>query len=55
MCIEYSVHVEEKFAAAIVYKVAMELSMLRYIDIITYGSIENALTGLRERCLVENI
>jgi site-specific DNA-cytosine methylase/ABC-type lipoprotein export system ATPase subunit len=44
MCREYSVYVEDKFAAAIVHKVAMELSMLRYINIITYGSIENAFT-----------
>lgn len=41
---EYSVYVEDKFAAAIVYEVAMKLGMLRYINIIPYGSIENAFT-----------
>lgn len=41
---DYSIYVEDKFAAAIVREVAMELKMLRYINIITYGSIVNAFT-----------
>lgn len=41
---EYSVYVEDDFAAAIVRKIAMELGMQRYVSIITFGSIENAFT-----------
>ena len=39
---EYSIYVEDDFAAAIVRQVAKDLSMQRHISIIMYGSIENA-------------
>lgn len=39
---EYSIYVEDDFAAAIVRQIATDLSMQRHISIITYGSIENA-------------
>lgn len=39
---KYSVYVEDNFAAAIVRQVSLDLGMLRYINIISYGSIENA-------------
>ena len=39
---EYSIYVEDRFAAAIVQQIAISLGMKRYISIITYGSIENA-------------
>lgn len=39
-----SIYVEDEFAAAIIYKVAESLEMLRFINVITYGSIENAFT-----------
>ena len=41
---KYSIYVEDNFAASIVRKIAMDLSMQRHISIITYGSIENAFT-----------
>jgi AAA15 family ATPase/GTPase len=40
----YSIYVEDKFAAAIVREVAKDLNMQRHINIITFGSIENAFT-----------
>ena len=39
---KYSIYVEDDFAAAIVRQIAIDLSMQRYISIITYGSIDNA-------------
>lgn len=39
---KYSIYVEDNFAAAIVRQIAIDLSMQRYISIITFGSIENA-------------
>lgn len=41
---EYSIYVEDTFAASIVRKVSSELGMQRHINIITFGSIENAFT-----------
>lgn len=39
---KYLIYVEDNLAAAIVRQIAKDLSMQRYISIITYGSIENA-------------
>lgn len=39
---DYTIYVEDEFAAAIVIKVAYDMKMLRYINIIQFGSIENA-------------
>ena len=41
---QYSVYVEDKLAAAIVCEIAMELKIRRHINIIIFGSIENAFT-----------
>lgn len=41
---KYSIYVEDNFAAAIVRKIAINLSVQRHISIIAYGSIENAFT-----------
>lgn len=38
----YSIYVEDRLAASIIKKVAMDLHMQRHINVITYGSIENA-------------
>ncbi len=40
----YSIYVEDDFAFAIVQQIARDLCMQRYINIITYGSINNAFT-----------
>lgn len=39
---DYTIYVEDEFAAAIATKVAYDMKMLRYINIIQFGSIENA-------------
>lgn len=41
---KYSIYVEDNFVAAIVRQIAINLNMLRYVNIIPYGSIENAFT-----------
>lgn len=39
---DYTIYVEDEFAAAIVTKVAYDMKMLRYINVMQFGSIENA-------------
>lgn len=39
---DYTIYVEDEFAAAIATKVAYDMKMLRHINIIQFGSIENA-------------
>lgn len=39
---KYTIYVEDNFAAAIVRHIAIDLNMQRHIDIVRYGSIENA-------------
>ena len=50
---EYSIYVEDRFAAAIVQQIAISLGMKRYISIITYGSIENAFVVAAGKVLSE--
>ena len=50
---EYSIYVEDRFAAAIVQQIAISLGMKRYISIITYGSIENAFIVAAGKVLSE--
>ena len=40
----YSIYVEDKFAEIIVMKISKDLKMQRHINIIQFGSIENAFT-----------
>lgn len=39
---EFTIYVEDEFAASVVKKLAYDMKMLRYISVVQFGSIENA-------------
>lgn len=50
---DYTIYVEDEFAAAIVTKVAYDMKMLRYINVMQFGSIENAFVVAAAKVLCD--